>query len=79
MLATPNRAYTSATIWAISLDCSGDKLYLPHSPASRQLRQYARLIGPQDEAHTATSVCFPHTSHLPLWAISSNFGMTHSS
>ena len=30
MLAAPNRACTSATIWAISLDYSGAKLYLPH-------------------------------------------------
>ena len=28
--AAPNRARTSATSWAISLDCSGAKLYLPH-------------------------------------------------
>ena len=30
ILAAPNRACTSTTIWAISLDCSGAKLYLPH-------------------------------------------------
>ena len=30
ILAAPNRAYTSATIWAISLGWLGAKLYLPH-------------------------------------------------